>query len=269
MEQEPAEQPFYVNAKQFHRILKRRSAREKLEESLKIARGRRPYLHESRHKHAMRRPRGQGGRFLTAAEIAERDRLEAEKQSQGKPGSSGSSSADDSNISAFHPNISTATSSNNTKSKPVQSISAAIALPESHASASNVSIQRNRPTNTNSQSSLTASQKEQSRQPMDFNNVNPHSKQDSQQKHTVADSLLHEQSHSSSFLDSQHQSLLRSEGENQLDSNDISTLSQDDLPNLPVTLANNKDKSIQANSNNNDNNNLINGNTSHQPLVSS
>ncbi|ODV71431.1 transcription activator HAP2 CYBJADRAFT_169469 [Cyberlindnera jadinii NRRL Y-1542] len=76
----PVEQPFYVNAKQYHRILKRRLARAKLEESLKVARGRRPYLHESRHKHAMRRPRGQGGRFLTAAEIAERERQEKMKQ---------------------------------------------------------------------------------------------------------------------------------------------------------------------------------------------
>lgn len=73
---QPAEQPFYVNAKQYHRILKRRIARAKLEENLKIARTRKPYLHESRHKHAMRRPRGQGGRFLTAAEIAEKERLD-------------------------------------------------------------------------------------------------------------------------------------------------------------------------------------------------
>lgn len=75
---EPLEQPFYVNAKQYYRILKRRYARAKLEENLKISRERRPYLHESRHKHAMRRPRGQGGRFLTAAEMAEMKRKEEE-----------------------------------------------------------------------------------------------------------------------------------------------------------------------------------------------
>lgn len=78
------EQPFYVNAKQYNRIMKRRQARAKLEEILQrnfLERQKRPYVHESRHKHAMRRPRGQGGRFLTAAEIKKLSEEEAPNNS--------------------------------------------------------------------------------------------------------------------------------------------------------------------------------------------
>jgi hypothetical protein len=79
------ESPLYVNAKQFHRILKRRVARQKLEEQLRLtSKGRKPYLHESRHNHAMRRPRGPGGRFLTAEEVAA-----MEKDKPGMPNSHG------------------------------------------------------------------------------------------------------------------------------------------------------------------------------------
>ncbi|KAL1990893.1 hypothetical protein VTN49DRAFT_5896 [Thermomyces lanuginosus] len=77
------ESPLYVNAKQFHRILKRRVARQKLEEQLRLtSKGRKPYLHESRHNHAMRRPRGPGGRFLTADEVAAMERKKAEEAKQ-------------------------------------------------------------------------------------------------------------------------------------------------------------------------------------------
>lgn len=101
------ETPLYVNAKQFHRIIKRRTARALLEEQLRRTQGnngangkagRRPYLHESRHNHAMRRPRGPGGRFLTAEEVAARDK-NGDGETKERTGSADRETASDSGSS--------------------------------------------------------------------------------------------------------------------------------------------------------------------------
>lgn len=66
---EPSVQEIYVNIKQYDAIRKRKARRDHLDSLMEIQRS--SYLHESRHRHAMKRLRAPSGRFLTKEEMAE------------------------------------------------------------------------------------------------------------------------------------------------------------------------------------------------------
>ena len=78
----------YINGKQYHRIMKRREVRKKINEAIienkaknKLDKNKK-YHHESRHRHAMNRERGKGGRFISKKklEIENNDKNKEDKE---------------------------------------------------------------------------------------------------------------------------------------------------------------------------------------------
>uniref|UniRef100_A0A1J3CCA1 Nuclear transcription factor Y subunit n=1 Tax=Noccaea caerulescens TaxID=107243 RepID=A0A1J3CCA1_NOCCA len=98
----------YVNSKQYHGIIRRRQSRAKaaavLDQNRLSSRCRKPYMHHSRHLHALRRPRGSGGRFLnTKSQNMEKSGTNAKKADGTKQIQSQPQQSNSQNSEVVHP----------------------------------------------------------------------------------------------------------------------------------------------------------------------